>query len=102
MKKVALGNATASLAEYARQIDDGPLLVTERGKPLAALVSVRDADAESLALSMNPKFLAILERSRQRHETEGGISPDEMRRRLGLSRATTRRGSKRSVRRGTS
>lgn len=99
MKKVALGNATASLADYARQIDDGPLLVTERGKPLAALVSVRDADAESLALSMSPKFLAILERSRRRHETEGGISSDEMRRRLGLNRTRSKRAPKRSVRR---
>ncbi|NEQ28696.1 MAG: hypothetical protein F6K28_58995, partial [Microcoleus sp. SIO2G3] len=31
-------------------------------------------DAESIALANNPKFLEILERSRQEHEAEGGIS----------------------------
>jgi tetratricopeptide (TPR) repeat protein len=41
-------------------------------------------DAETIALANNPKFLEILERSRQRHQAEGGISLEEMRRRLGL------------------
>jgi hypothetical protein len=43
-----------------------------------------DADWETESLSNNPKFLAILERSRKRLREEGGISSDEMRRRLGL------------------
>ncbi len=74
--------ATKPLTDFVRSVDDGSVLLTVRGRPVAALVSVRDADAESLTLSVNPKFLAILERSRRRHETEGGIAPDETRRRL--------------------
>ena len=31
-----------------------------------------------------PRFLAIIERSRARQKAEGGLSSDEMRRRLGL------------------
>ncbi len=41
-------------------------------------------DWETESLSNNPKFLAILERSRKRLREEGGISSEEMRRRLGL------------------
>ena len=41
-------------------------------------------DFETIKLSTHPKFLAILERSLARLKTEGGISAEEMRRRLGL------------------
>ena len=41
-------------------------------------------DEETVALANNPKFLEILERSRARYKAEGGISLEEMRRRLGL------------------
>jgi hypothetical protein len=53
---------------------------------LAALVSLEGVDEESLSLSTNPQFLEIIEQSRARLRTEGGISSDEMRRRLGLER----------------
>jgi hypothetical protein len=39
---------------------------------------------ETLKLSTHPKFLALIERSRARQKAEGGISSDEMRRRLGI------------------
>jgi hypothetical protein len=39
---------------------------------------------EMVALSTNPQFMALIERSRARHRAEGGISSEEMRRRLGL------------------
>ena len=38
----------------------------------------------TVSLSTNPQFLALIERSRARQESEGGISSDEMRWRLGL------------------
>jgi hypothetical protein len=41
------------------------------------------ADMESLSLSLNPDFMEIIERSRQRQDEEGGISSEEMRRRFG-------------------
>lgn len=37
-----------------------------------------------LSLSMNPKFIEVIERSRAQRWPEGGISGTEMRRRLGL------------------
>ena len=54
------------------------------GKPFAAVVPIHNADDETVSLSMNRKFLAIIERSRSRLKKEGGISSGEIRRRLGL------------------
>jgi antitoxin (DNA-binding transcriptional repressor) of toxin-antitoxin stability system len=84
MKKLAINKATASLAQYARELNGGPLVITDEGRPVAALVPVGDMDMESLAVGSNPKFLEIMERSRRREKNEGGISIDQVRQRLGL------------------
>jgi len=60
-----------------------------------AIEKIENADMETISLSANSKFLAIIERSRARQEAEGGISSDEMRRRLGLKRAPRRKITKR-------
>ena len=82
MKTIEMQQATNSLAEYARQLHDEALLVTVDGKPVAALLPVEDADAETISLSTNRTFLALLEKSRVRQTAEGGISTEEIRRRL--------------------
>ena len=86
MKVLRMTEATGSLAKYARHVDDEPVVVTVSGRPVAALVAVSNVDEETISLSTNPKFLAILERSRARERREGGISSKEMRRRLGLKK----------------
>jgi len=58
--------------------------VVKGGKPFAAVVPIHNADDETVSLSMNRKFLAIIERSRSRLKKEGAISSGEIRRRLGL------------------
>ena len=84
MKTVEINEATEPLGDYARHIGEEPVIVTVDGKPVAALVSVEDLDPETVSLSLNPKFMAIIERSRKRLKDEGGISSQEMRQRLGL------------------
>ena len=84
MKTLELGKATAPLATYARGVKKEPVILTSHGKPIAALILLTNADLETISLSTNPKFLALIERSRRRYKTEGGISSQEMRRRLGL------------------
>src|SRR5439155_18268749 len=86
MKTIELDQATASLAEYAREAKHEPVLLTEQGHPVAALLSLENVDAESLSLSANPDFMEIIEQSRARLAAEGGISSGEMRRRFGLER----------------
>ena len=84
MRTLEMDQATEPLAEYARRVKKTPMVLTVHGKPVAALVSVANADAETIALSTNDRFLALIERSRARHKAEGGMSGAEMRKHLGL------------------
>lgn len=80
---VDMKHAKAPLAKYAREAKHGPVVVTTNGRPVAAVVSIKNADLETIALSTDPKFLALIERSRRRQARHGGISSTEIRRRLG-------------------
>ncbi len=88
MKTLDIAKATAPLAKYAKEASKGPVIVTVDGRPVAALVPIENADLETVTLSTHPQFLALIERSRSRQKTEGGISSAEMRRRLGLRKTT--------------
>lgn len=91
MKTVEISQATASLAAYARRLKREPLLLTKEGRPYAALVVIGDAAAETIALSTNRQFLDLIQQSRARHRSEGGLPAGELRRRLGVKRAARRR-----------
>ena len=82
MKTIEIAAATESLAAYAREAKDEPLLVTENGTPTVVLLPLENSDVESVSLSTNKAFIALIERSRARARIEGGISAAEMRRRL--------------------
>ncbi len=82
MKIVEREKATETLAAYAAEIGNGPVVVTDHGKPVAVLVSIENADLETVALSTNRRFIELIERSRARVRAEGGISSEEMRRRF--------------------
>ena len=58
--------------------------MTRGGKPVLALTPIEGGDWESIAVATNPKFLAIVERSRKSRKP--GLSTQEMRRRLTLKR----------------
>jgi prevent-host-death family protein len=84
MKTIELNEANAPLSDYAANTRNGALVVTNKGKPVFALVSLKGMDFETLSLSGNPKFMKIVDDSRKSIEREGAISSDEMRRRLAL------------------
>lgn len=82
MKTIELSEATGPLSEYASRAHHEAVVVTEKGKPVAALVSVEEVDLEALSLGTNSDFLALIERSRARCRPGAGISTEEMRARL--------------------
>jgi prevent-host-death family protein len=84
MKTIELDQATRSLAEYAQTVSEGPVVLTVGGKPVAALVSIDDTDLETISLSTNPDFIALIADARRRRQREGGLSIEEVRQRLGL------------------
>jgi prevent-host-death family protein len=91
MRTLDVTKATGPLADYAREIKKGPVLLTRRGKPVAALVSVRNADAETLTLSTSPLFMTLIDRSRGRLRSEGSLSQGEIRSRLDIKRTVRSR-----------
>jgi hypothetical protein len=84
MKKVEIAEAQQLLADYVRNPVQAPVILTLNGKPLAVVLAAEGADEETLSLSCNPRFWEIMERSCRRMDKEGGISSNEVRRRLGL------------------
>lgn len=85
MKTIELNNGSHTLVEYAQDIGIEPIILVRDGKPVAALVPIENTDIETISLSTNPQFLALIERSRSRQKLEGGLSPDEVRRTLDLN-----------------
>jgi hypothetical protein len=84
MKTIDVADATGTLSEYAAKGLREAVVVTRRGKPLLAVTPIRSGDWESIALASNPRFQAIIERSRKSRKP--GLSTEEVRRRLGLRR----------------
>jgi antitoxin (DNA-binding transcriptional repressor) of toxin-antitoxin stability system len=81
-----LEKASEPLSKYAQKARKDPVIVVKKGKPFAAVVPIRNADEETVSLSTNRKFLAIIERSRSCTKKEGAISSKELRRRFGLNK----------------
>ena len=84
VKTLELSDATAPLADYVRLADTETTVVMDGGLPVAAVVSLANTDMETISLSQNPQFIEIIEASRASLKTEGALSPNEVRQRLGL------------------
>lgn len=78
MKIASIADVKAHLSTYLKESQEGPVIVTRNGKPVAVLLAVTDEDElERLVLAHSPKFQAIVERSRRQIEETGGIPHDE-------------------------
>src|SRR5947209_5031608 len=77
MKIASVADVKARLSAYLKESQEGPVIVTRNGKPVAVLLAVTDEDElERLVLAHSPKFQAILEKSRRQIDETGGISHD--------------------------
>jgi anti-anti-sigma regulatory factor len=67
------------------------LVLTRSGKAIAVLVSIRQSDLESFLVSENPAFKRIVEKSRASHRRSGGLTREQLAKRLaGRPKASTR------------
>jgi PHD/YefM family antitoxin component YafN of YafNO toxin-antitoxin module len=71
MRKVEISEVSSLLENYDK--NELPLILTRNGQPVAALFPVEDVDMETLSISMNPKFINIIEQSRKSQKKEGRI-----------------------------
>ncbi len=79
MKSVEMIDATRPLSDYAKAAKQGPVIVTRRGRPVAAVVALDDRDWEDLKVSTSTEFAAIIARSEERYRAEGGIPLSSLR-----------------------
>lgn len=95
MKTIEMAEATESLAKYATGSRHETLVVTRKGRPVAALTPIgSQTDLENLAVSNDPEFRALIERSRRLYPAGSGLTTAEVRRKLRSTRRPGRRSSR--------
>lgn len=82
MKRIEIDNANLTLRQVIELASTGPVVITEKGAALVAIVGIDEDSLESFSLSNNPDFLAIIERSRESYRRNGGVPIEEIRREL--------------------
>ncbi len=77
MKIASVADVKAHFSAYVKAIALGPIVVTQNGKPVAALVAVSDEEElERLLMAHSPRLQEILDAARQRLQAGQGI-PNE-------------------------
>ena len=61
MKVLEIDTSTSSLEKYARKVKTQPIIVTKNGRPFAALVSLKNADMETILQEKNERIQLLLE-----------------------------------------
>ena len=78
MRIASIADIKARFSAYVKDSEEGPVIVTRNGKPVAVLVSLEDEDEiERLVLAYSPKFQGILQAARQQIKEEGGIEHED-------------------------
>ena len=73
-----ISQATRPLADYTRELGEDMMVLTSGSKAVAAIVSLKSVDWESISLGANPEFMAIIENARREFKEGKRISFEEM------------------------
>ena len=80
MKIASVADVKSQLSSYLKDSEQGPVVVTRNGKPVAVLLGVTDEDElERLVLAYSPKLRGILDAARERIRQGEGIRHDDFR-----------------------
>jgi PHD/YefM family antitoxin component YafN of YafNO toxin-antitoxin module len=82
MKTIDLKKAQKPLSEYANECNDEILILKSNDKPVAAIVSLKNVDMESISLSTNPEFMQIINKSRKDFKSGKKISIEAMKNKI--------------------
>ncbi len=85
MKTVQMPKELRALLKFAETSEQETVVLTDKRRPVAALVSLRKVDRESLALSTNPQFFRIIEAARNEIRSGKSISLEVLERKFGIS-----------------
>jgi antitoxin (DNA-binding transcriptional repressor) of toxin-antitoxin stability system len=78
MKTIDLSDATEPLAEYVKRMEGEEITIVHKGVPLAVLRLAGNDDYESVQMSTNPEFIALLEQSRKSIREGRSLSTEEV------------------------
>jgi PHD/YefM family antitoxin component YafN of YafNO toxin-antitoxin module len=84
MKTIELTSASKTLAEYAEELGDELVVLTSHNRPVAAIVSLKNVDAESLSLSTSAEFREIIAEARREVAAGETISLASMKRQFSI------------------
>jgi hypothetical protein len=91
VKTIKLSQASRPLAEYAADLRDEIVVLTERNRVVAAIVPLKKTDRESVVLSGHPEFLEIIERSRAEFRSGRVTSLEAMKNELKVRQSSNKR-----------
>jgi prevent-host-death family protein len=78
MKIASVAEVKAQFSAFLRASENGPVVVTRNGRPVAVIVGVQDEDEiERLLMAYSPHLRAILDRSRQQFREGQWLSEEE-------------------------
>lgn len=80
MRTIEISTASRPLSAYADELDQDVIVLTSNDEPVAAIVSLKNVDRESLLLSFNPEFISIIEQARAEYRAGKTLSLEEMKR----------------------
>jgi len=88
MKIASVADVKARFSGYIKASEEGPVVVTKNGKPVAILLSVKDeAEIERMILAYSPKFQGILQTAEQQIREGQGIKHEDFWREMGAEAA---------------
>ncbi|HLX61370.1 MAG TPA: hypothetical protein VKX17_08825 [Planctomycetota bacterium] len=95
MKTIDLAHASNAMEKYIHDSNGETLVFKENGRAVAALSPIDDSDLEDIALSEDPRFLAIMRRADEQIRRGEGIPSEEIMRKYGIAPRTKQKKKKR-------
>jgi len=78
MRIASVADVKAKFSGYLKASEQGPIVVTKNGRPVAMLLSVTDEDEiERMLLAHSPKFHSILDVAEQQIREGKGIKHED-------------------------
>jgi prevent-host-death family protein len=78
MKIAPVADVKARLSAYLKETENGPVVITRNGKPVAVLLAVQDEDElERLLLASSAQLREVLEAGRQQIQAGEGIAHED-------------------------
>ncbi|MFN8488600.1 MAG: type II toxin-antitoxin system Phd/YefM family antitoxin [Caldilineaceae bacterium] len=79
MKIAPIAEIKAQFSAFVKASEEGPVIVTKNGKPVAVLLGISDEDEiERLTVAYSKKLRALLDAAEKRIQATGGIPHDAL------------------------